>query len=53
MLADGLTVIDPGHHIESICKPRLADLFTQWKTEANWNFDIIQSSINTNPYEFI
>jgi len=53
MLADGLSVIDPGHHIESICKPRLVDLFTEWKTEAEWDFDIIQSDLNTDPYNFI
>ncbi len=53
MLADGLSVIDPGHHIESICKPRLVDLFTEWKTEAEWDFDIIQSDLNTDPYSFI
>lgn len=53
MLADGLSVIDPGHHIESICKPKLVELFTEWKSELEWDFDIIQSKINTDPYEFI
>lgn len=53
MLADGLSVIDPGHHIESICKPRLVELFTEWKSDLEWDFDIIQSELNTDPYEFI
>ena len=52
MLADGLTVIDPGHHIESICKEGLADLFTQWKVSESWEIEIIQSNLNTDPYRF-
>ncbi|MER2225469.1 MAG: Nif3-like dinuclear metal center hexameric protein [Carnobacterium sp.] len=53
MLADGLSVIDPGHHIESICKPKLVELFTEWKSDLEWDFDIILSELNTDPYEFI
>lgn len=53
MLAENLTVIDPGHHIESICKKELTDLFTNWSQEMNWDVTIIQSAINTDPYQFI
>lgn len=53
MLAEGLTVIDPGHHIESICKAELHQLFTKWSQEMDWELDIIQSNLNTDPYQFI
>lgn len=53
MLADGLTVIDPGHHIESICKSSLQQLFTAWSEELEWPVEIVQSGINTDPYRFL
>lgn len=53
MLADGLSVIDPGHHIEEICKPKLAELFGKWKSEEQWEIDIIQSELNTDPFQFM
>lgn len=52
MQADGLPAIDPGHHIESICKERLTDLFTEWAQENNWQLEIIPSAINTDPFHF-
>lgn len=52
MLADGLSVIDPGHHIEQICKPKLKELFEQWCTENNWHLDIVSSELNTDPFRF-
>lgn len=53
MLASGLNVIDSGHHIESICKDELVHLFTDWSKEMDWNLEIIQSKLNTDPYRFI
>ncbi|WP_051912462.1 Nif3-like dinuclear metal center hexameric protein [Carnobacterium funditum] len=53
MLASGLTVIDPGHHIESICKTELVGLFTTWSKELNWDLDVSSSTLNTDPYRFI
>ncbi len=53
MLAADLPVIDPGHHIESICIPRLASLFQKWATENNWPLQVIQSKINTDPFTFL
>lgn len=52
MQAAGLTVIDPGHHIEAICIPMLADKVQEWKDENDWDIDIIQSQVNTEPFEF-
>ena len=53
MLAAGLTVIDPGHHIESICKPQLTSLFNQWRVQAGWPIEIVASQLNTDPFIFI
>ncbi|USS85387.1 Nif3-like dinuclear metal center hexameric protein [Fructilactobacillus myrtifloralis] len=52
LLATGLTALDPGHHIESICKPRLRALFNQWKTEAHWEITVLESELNTDPFQF-
>lgn len=51
MLADQMTVIDAGHYIEHICKPHLAALFRQWKEEENWSVEIIESEVNTDPFQ--
>lgn len=53
MLAADFPVVDPGHHIESICKPKLAELFGKWRTENRWDFDISASQLNTDPFTFI
>lgn len=52
MQADGLTVIDPGHNIESICIPKLAEKVNKWKSEHNWSIDVLKSSVNTEPFKF-
>lgn len=52
MQADGLSVIDPGHHIESICKSRLKILFEDFAKEADWTLEVIESDINTDPFQF-
>lgn len=52
MLAENLTVIDPGHHIEAIFKEEMAQNLTKWSKENNWDVEIIQSKISTDPYRF-
>lgn len=52
MLTEGLAVIDPGHYIEQLCKPKLVEKFNQWKQENNWDIIFIESEINTNPFKF-
>lgn len=52
MLAEGLSVIDPGHHIEVLCQPRIVELCEQWKKEYNWDVEIISSEVNTNPFSY-
>ncbi|BDZ30990.1 Nif3-like dinuclear metal center hexameric protein [Lactiplantibacillus sp. WILCCON 0030] len=53
MLAAGLSVVDPGHHIESICIPKLTALFKQWQAENNWQLAVVASNVNTDPFTFI
>lgn len=53
MLAAGLTVVDPGHHIESICKTHLTECFKKWQAESNWQVEIVASKLNTDPFTFI
>ncbi|MGP4116992.1 Nif3-like dinuclear metal center hexameric protein [Levilactobacillus zymae] len=53
MLAAGLSVIDPGHHIESICQPHLTQLFTTWAGENNWDVAIQATALNTDPFTFL
>ncbi|EOI01738.1 YbgI/family dinuclear metal center protein [Enterococcus moraviensis ATCC BAA-383] len=52
MLTEGLSVIDPGHYIEQLCKPKLVELFNQWKKDYNWDITFFESEVNTNPFKF-
>ncbi|MGM9892712.1 Nif3-like dinuclear metal center hexameric protein [Limosilactobacillus sp.] len=54
MIANHLTVVDPGHHIEAICEHQLALLFAQWQSDnPAWDFEIIENQLNTDPFTFI
>lgn len=53
ILADGLSVIDPGHHIESIVKTEMSRIFEQWAQENDWQVEIIKSWQKTDPFTFI
>ncbi|WP_288529157.1 Nif3-like dinuclear metal center hexameric protein [uncultured Secundilactobacillus sp.] len=53
MLASGLTVVDPGHHIEQICKPKLTELFEDWQLDHKWPIEIVASKLNTDPFTFV
>lgn len=52
MLTEGLTVIDPGHYIEQLCKIKLVELFNQWKIQDNWDVTFMISEVDTNPFTF-
>lgn len=52
MIAEGLSVIDPGHHIEVLCQSRFLALFETWKAENNWEVTFIESTENTNPFRY-
>ncbi|MCH4123292.1 MAG: Nif3-like dinuclear metal center hexameric protein [Levilactobacillus sp.] len=53
MIAAGLNVIDPGHHIESICQPQLTHLFQQWAQENDWPITVQATTLNTDPFTFL
>ncbi|KRL99462.1 Nif3-like dinuclear metal center hexameric protein [Liquorilactobacillus satsumensis] len=53
LLACGLSAVDPGHHIEQICKQQLAAKFNTWNTEAGWQIEVFSSKLNTDPFKFI
>lgn len=53
MIAHNLTVVDPGHHIEQICKPKLKSMFEQWNVQYGWEIDVVASRLNTDPFNFI
>lgn len=52
MQAAHLAVIDPGHHIESIVKPRLQALFSDWAEASDWEVSVIASELHTDPFKF-
>ncbi|WP_442885980.1 Nif3-like dinuclear metal center hexameric protein [Companilactobacillus sp. HBUAS59544] len=53
MMANGLNVIDPGHHIEAIFIKQMANLLEDWKKSNKWDVDIVQSEVDTEPYNFL
>ncbi|MFD1466197.1 Nif3-like dinuclear metal center hexameric protein [Lapidilactobacillus mulanensis] len=53
MLANGLSVIDPGHHIESIIKEKLPPILQAKFEQQHWQVDMMSSQLNTDPFEFI
>lgn len=50
MLESNLAVIDAGHYIEHLMKPHLAKCFEEWNREEDWNIEVLQSKVNTNPF---
>lgn len=47
-----MAIIDPGHHIESICIEKLTSLYEEWKREQQWDVEIYASKIHTDPFQF-
>ncbi|QYR20122.1 Nif3-like dinuclear metal center hexameric protein [Paenibacillus sp. sptzw28] len=52
-LAAGLAIIDPGHNIEKIMKPRLADWLTRELSERKYTTVAVASAIETEPFRFV
>ncbi|MBW7473688.1 Nif3-like dinuclear metal center hexameric protein [Paenibacillus oenotherae] len=52
-LAAGLSIIDPGHNIEKIMKPRVADWLTRELKERKYGTVAIPSAIGTEPFIFV
>lgn len=54
MLASGLSVMDPGHHVEQIVKARLVPLFENWAQAEDWQgVQFIPSQLSTDPFSFV
>lgn len=53
MLAAGLSVIDPGHHVESIVKDKMTGIFEKWAKQRGWSVTFIKSQQKTDPFTFI
>lgn len=53
MQARGLTVIDPGHHIEVVAAAGLKNLLDQWTIANAWTIDVETSQVNTEPFQFV
>ena len=53
MLANGLSVIDPGHHIEAIIKQKLPPILQAAFEQADWQVDLLSSQLSTDSFQFI
>ena len=52
-LADGIAIIDAGHHIEHVMIKGVAKWLTAKCEEQKQNVTILESKINTDPFQFI
>ncbi|PZD93923.1 Nif3-like dinuclear metal center hexameric protein [Paenibacillus sambharensis] len=52
-LAAGLSIIDPGHNIEKLMKPRVADYLKQELAGRKSSTEVIASAVNTEPFRFM
>lgn len=53
MIANHLIVVDPGHHIEVVAAHQLAKLIDSWRKVNNWQFEVVESQVNTEPFTFV
>lgn len=53
MMANGLNVIDPGHHVEAVFIKQMANILNDWKKSNKIDIDIVQSEVDTEPYNFL
>ncbi|MCI1290217.1 MAG: Nif3-like dinuclear metal center hexameric protein [Lactobacillus sp.] len=51
MIANGLTVVDPGHYTEKLFKDKLAELLKKWQPALNWDVQILVSQVSTDPFQ--
>ncbi|WP_219836319.1 Nif3-like dinuclear metal center hexameric protein [Paenibacillus sp. R14(2021)] len=52
-LAAGISIIDPGHNIEKLMKPRLADWLRNELKQRKYATETIASLIDTEPFKFV
>lgn len=53
ILSSGISVIDPGHHMEFWMKTAMQQFIKDWSNETDWELDVVQSNINTDPFQFV
>lgn len=51
--ANRLVVVDAGHHIEVVAAHGLAELLRQWVRTAGFDFAVCESTVNTEPFQFV
>ncbi len=51
-MALGLSVVDPGHHVESVMKQGVVDVLRQKFDHAKLDVELVVSTSNTNPFRF-
>lgn len=51
-MALGLSVVDPGHHVEQIMKQRVVDVMREKCKQAKISVELFVSEVDTNPFRF-
>lgn len=49
----GLSIVDPGHHIEQIMKKGVSEFLSQKSAARKWEIQIFPSELNTDPFKFM
>ncbi|MFS0780888.1 Nif3-like dinuclear metal center hexameric protein [Bacillus sp. 1P06AnD] len=49
----GLNIVDPGHNIEKVMKAGVSQYLQAFSQKANWEVEVIPSSIHTDPFTFL
>ena len=52
-IAEGLAIVDAGHHIEQILKPAFASRLQMQLELAGYKTQVIASEVNTEPFQFV
>ncbi|XEC96833.1 Nif3-like dinuclear metal center hexameric protein [Paenibacillus tarimensis] len=52
-LAAGLSIIDPGHNVEKIMKPKVAAWLMKALKDRNYATEVIASGVPTEPFRFV
>lgn len=50
---EGLTMIDPGHHVEQIMKKAVAGRLSEQMVKNRWDTEIMISTVQTDPFRFM
>jgi dinuclear metal center YbgI/SA1388 family protein len=51
-MALGLSIVDPGHHIEKVMIKGVASVLKEEVKHQSFNVQILESEVNTNPFQF-